>query len=119
VSARIVVLASGHGSNLQAIIDACAAGDIDGSVVGVVSDRAKAYALERADAAGIARVALTRLPAEERAAYDARLAAVVGDHAPDWVVLAGWMRILTTTFLGLFPDRVLNLHPALPGAFAD
>ena len=60
---------------------------------------------------------MTRLPAEERADYDARLAAVVAGHAPDWVVLAGWMRILTTTFLGRFPDRVVNLHPALPGAF--
>ncbi len=60
---------------------------------------------------------MTRLPAEERADYDTRLAAVVAGHVPDWVVLAGWMRILTTTFLGRFPDRVMNLHPALPGAF--
>jgi phosphoribosylglycinamide formyltransferase-1 len=117
VSARIVVLASGHGTNLQAIIDACAAGEIDGSVAAVIADRPEAYALERAAAAGIARVALTRLPAEERTDYDARLAAVVAGYAPDWVVLAGWMRILTSTFLGLFPNRVVNLHPALPGAF--
>jgi phosphoribosylglycinamide formyltransferase-1 len=117
VSARLVILASGHGSNLQAIIEACAAGAIDASVVAVVTDRPDAQALERADAAGIARVALTRLPVEERPDYDARLAAVVADHAPDWVVLAGWMRILTTTFLSHFPNRVVNIHPALPGAF--
>ena len=117
MSARIAGLASGHGTNLQAIIDACAAGEIDGSVVAVVVDRPDAHALERAAAAGIASVALTRLPDEERADYDARLAAVVAEHAPDWVVLAGWMRILTTRFLGRFPDRVVNLHPALPGAF--
>ncbi len=112
-----MVLASGNGTNLQAIIDACAAGEIDGSVAAVVTDRSEAFALERAAAVGIAAVALTRSPDEKRADYDARLAAVVARHAPDWVVLAGWMRILTTTFLGRFPDRVMNLHPALPGAF--
>jgi formyltetrahydrofolate-dependent phosphoribosylglycinamide formyltransferase len=111
---RIVVLASGTGSNLQAIIDACGAGRIDGEVVHVVSDRADAFALQRAAAAGIPATHLPPLDGEPRPAYDGRLAEAVGDDA-DVVVLAGWMRILTMSFLGRFPRRVVNLHPALPG----
>lgn len=112
---RIVVLASGAGSNLQAVLDACAAGELQADVVAVVSDRAGAGALERASRVGVAAVHLGRLDGESRAEYDARLADLVGAHRPDLVVLAGWMRILTMTFLGRFPDRVVNLHPALPG----
>jgi phosphoribosylglycinamide formyltransferase 1 len=110
-----VVLASGSGSNAQAVIDACGSGHIDGSVVLVVSDRAAAFALERAAMAGIASTHLPRLDGEPRSAYDARLADVVEAAGADLVVLAGWMRILTMRFLGRFPDRVVNLHPALPG----
>jgi phosphoribosylglycinamide formyltransferase 1 len=112
---RIVVLASGSGSNLQAIIDACSSGQIDGAVVHVVSDRDDAFALQRAAAAGIASTHLARRGGETRADYDSRLADVVQDAGADIVVLAGWMRILTTNFLGRFPERVVNLHPALPG----
>ena len=112
---RIVVLASGSGSNLQAIIDACASGQIDGAVVHVVSDRDDAFALQRAAAAGIANTHLARRGGETRADYDSRLADVVQDAGADIVVLAGWMRILTMNFLGRFPERVVNLHPALPG----
>jgi len=115
MSARLVVLASGSGSNLQAIIDACVTGTIDGSIVGVVTNRIDAFALERADAAGIDTELVTRLEDEERRAYDVRLAGAVGSFEPDWVVLAGWMRILTSNFLDHFPDQVVNLHPALPG----
>ena len=112
---RIVVLASGSGSNLQALIDACRSGRIAGSVVHVVSDRADAYALQRAAAAGIPGRALPRHDGEPRSAYDSRLADVVETAGADVVVLAGWMRILTMSFLGHFPGRVVNLHPALPG----
>jgi formyltetrahydrofolate-dependent phosphoribosylglycinamide formyltransferase len=112
---RIVVLASGSGSNLQAIIDACASGLIDGDVVHVVSDRHDAFALQRAHAAGIATTPLARHDGETRDAYDARLAEVVEAQHADIVVLAGWMRLLTMSFLGRFPERVVNLHPALPG----
>jgi phosphoribosylglycinamide formyltransferase-1 len=113
--ARLVVLASGNGSNLQAVIDACAGGEIAGQVVAVVSDRHDVFALERARAAGVPAVHVGRQPGEERADYDARLADVVAGFGPDVVVLAGWMRILTMSFLGWFPNRVVNLHPALPG----
>jgi phosphoribosylglycinamide formyltransferase-1 len=115
VGARLVVLASGNGSNLQAVLDACAAGQIPADVVAVVSDRADAHALQRAATAGVPSVHIGRHDGEERADYDARLADVVAGFAPDLVVLAGWMRILTTAFLGWFPERVINLHPARPG----
>jgi phosphoribosylglycinamide formyltransferase 1 len=112
---RLVVLASGNGSNLQAIIDACADGRLPASVAAVVSDHADAHALVRAGAAGIPAVHVGRHASEPRAEYDARLADVVAGFGPDLVVLAGWMRILTMSFLGWFPARVVNLHPALPG----
>jgi phosphoribosylglycinamide formyltransferase 1 len=112
---RLVVLASGNGSNLQAILDATADGRIPAAVVAVVSDRDDAYALKRAAEAGVPSVHIGRHVDEPRSDYDARLADVVAGFAPDLVVLAGWMRILTTSFLGWFPERVVNLHPALPG----
>ncbi len=115
---RIVVLASGNGSNLQAVLDGCADGEIDGAVVAVVSDRPTVFALERAAAAGVPAVHVGPTPSEARADYDTRLADVVSGFDPDIVVLAGWMRILTMSFLGWFPDRVVNLHPALPGELA-
>jgi formyltetrahydrofolate-dependent phosphoribosylglycinamide formyltransferase len=112
---RIVVLASGSGSNLQAIIDGCAEGIIDAAVVGVVSNRADAFALTRALDADIDTELVTRLADEARRDYDVRLAGAVAAFEPDWVVLAGWMRILTSAFLDRFPAHVVNLHPALPG----
>jgi len=112
---RLVVLASGSGTNLQAILDACASGQLPAHVAAVVSDRDSAHALGRAADAGVPSVHIGKHPDETRADYDARLADVVAGFAPDLVVLAGWMRILTTSFLGWFPRRVINLHPALPG----
>jgi phosphoribosylglycinamide formyltransferase-1 len=112
---RLTVLASGSGSNLQAILDACAGRALPADVVQVVSDRPDALALSRARSAGVPAVCLPRLDAEARADYDARLAAAVLAAQPDIVVLAGWMRILTMKFLAHFPGRVVNLHPALPG----
>jgi len=112
---RLVVLASGNGSNLQAIIDACATGTLPAEVAAVVSDRGDAMAMRRADLAGIPAVHMGRRDGESRADYDARLAEVVTGFDPKWVVLAGWMRVLTMNFLGWFPGMVVNLHPALPG----
>jgi len=112
---RLVVLASGNGTNAQAIIDACAAGTLPAEVTAVVSDHAGAGALVRADTAGLPAVHVGRRPGESRADYDARLADIVTGFDPDWVVLAGWMRVLTMNFLGWFPGMVVNLHPALPG----
>jgi formyltetrahydrofolate-dependent phosphoribosylglycinamide formyltransferase len=115
VTGRLVVLASGTGSNLQAILDACAHGRLPARVVGVVSDQPAAYALARAGDARVPATPLPRRPGEARADYDTRLAAAVGAFEPDLVVLAGWMRVLTMKFLGAFPNKVVNLHPARPG----
>lgn len=112
---RLVVLASGTGSNLQAVLDACAAGTVAAEVVLVVSDRPAAQALDRARAAGCTTAELPIGVDEHRRSYDARLADLVAASRPDLVVLAGWMRLLTGVFLHRFPDRVLNLHPARPG----
>jgi formyltetrahydrofolate-dependent phosphoribosylglycinamide formyltransferase len=113
--ARLVVLVSGSGTNLQAILDACSSGRLGAEVVAVVSNRADAVGLERARRAGVPAVCLAPRPDEPRGDYDARLADVVAGFDPTWVVLAGWMRILSMSFLGWFPGMVVNLHPALPG----
>jgi phosphoribosylglycinamide formyltransferase-1 len=117
MNARLVVLISGNGSNLQALLDVCACGDIPAGIVAVVSNKADAYGLARACQAGIPAVVLEKVPGQERGDYDAKLAELVAAHRPDWIVLAGWMRLLTSAFLDRFPGRVVNLHPALPGTF--
>ncbi len=113
--ARIVVLASGSGTNLQAILDACEGGALAAEVVAVVSDQPEAFALERARTHHIAAVELPRHETEKRAEYDVRLRGVVAEYLPDWIVLAGFMRLLSAAFLDHFPGQVINLHPALPG----
>ncbi len=118
---RLVVLVSGGGSNLQALIDACADGRIAAEIILVLSNRADAYALQRANRAGIP-VALKTLTSElvqggTRTSYDFALAQAVAEARPDLVVLAGWMHILDEAFLVACPAKVINLHPALPGAF--
>lgn len=118
---RLVVLVSGNGSNLQAILDAVRMRVLDAEVVLVVSNRADAYGLERAQKAGIKAVVHALKPyiqdGRGRGEYDADLAQIVAEGAPDYVVLAGWMHILSQRFLREFPYRVVNLHPALPGMF--
>lgn len=112
---KLVVLISGSGSNLQALIDASEVGKLSADIVAVFSNRAEAYGLQRAEKHRIP-TAVVR-PFGGRAEYDAHLAGLVANFAPDWIILAGWMRILTMNFLGRFPNRVINLHPALPGQF--
>jgi len=114
---RIVVLISGNGYNLQAILDACASGVLSATVSAVFSNKADAPGLERARQAGIPAVVSEKIQEQDRRTYDARLAEMVASFGPDWIVLAGWMRILTSAFLDRFPSRVINLHPALPGCF--
>jgi phosphoribosylglycinamide formyltransferase 1 len=114
---RLVVLISGNGSNLQAILDACTAGELPGSVVSVISNKADAYGLTRARNTGIEAIYFPKLENESRRDYDTRLALYVSTCLPDYVILAGWMRILTSSFLNHFPNGVINLHPALPNMF--
>ena len=105
----------GTESNLQAIVDAAAGGASAGRGRRRRLRPGRRRRPDRAGAAGIPAVHVGRHAGEARADYDARLADVVAGFGPDLVVLAGWMRILTMSFLGWFPDRVVNLHPALPG----
>jgi phosphoribosylglycinamide formyltransferase-1 len=117
VTARLVVLASGNGSNLQALLDASQTGSLDAQVVAVVTNNPEAYALVRAAEAGVPTLTLTLGALEQRTDYDARLASNVATFEPDYVVLAGWMRVLSMSFLARYPRQVINLHPALPGEF--
>lgn len=126
MTARLVVLASGSGSNLQAVLDACASGRLDASVVLVAVNRRGAYAATRASEAGIRSIYRPMAPfradhpddpRKAREAYDAALAAEVSAANPDLVIQAGWMHLFTSAFLDRFPEQVVNLHPALPGAF--
>lgn len=119
--ARLAVLISGNGSNLQAILDATRQRVLDAEVVVVVSNRKSAFGLERAARAGVPARYHPLKPytdaGRSRNEYDADLARIVKEYAPDYVVLAGWMHILSNDFLRHFPYRVINLHPALPGKF--
>jgi formyltetrahydrofolate-dependent phosphoribosylglycinamide formyltransferase len=120
--ARLAVFVSGSGTNLQAILDGVAEGRLAAEVVLVVSNRKDAYGLVRAAEAGVATLYFPLKPYKEdgrgREAYDADLAEAVAAYRPDWIVLAGWMHVLSPAFLERFAGRVLNLHPALPGQFA-
>ena len=117
MTVRLVVLISGNGSNLQAILDACASGELPATVVSVISNKADAYGLVRAKNVGVEAIHFPKQENESRCDYDARLADYVSTCLPDYVILAGWMRILSSSFLASFPNRVINLHPALPGIF--
>jgi formyltetrahydrofolate-dependent phosphoribosylglycinamide formyltransferase len=112
-----VVLISGNGSNLQAILDACDSGELHAKVVSVICNKADAYGLIRARNAGVEAIYFSKQENESRQEYDTRLASYVSTCLPDYVILAGWMRILSSSFLSFFPNRVINLHPALPGMF--
>ena len=116
-AARLVVLISGNGSNLQAILDACVSGELPAQVVAVVSNKPDAFGLERARRADVPAIVRPQSRLHNRREYDVGLADLASMYQPDWVVLAGWMRILTSVFLDRFLNRVVNLHPALPGAF--
>jgi phosphoribosylglycinamide formyltransferase 1 len=112
-AARVAVLISGEGSNLQALIDAARAGQLGASIVTVVSNRGGARGLERARAAGIEALHLGAARGQERVDYDAALAALLAPREPDLVVLAGFMRILGPALVELYNGRMLNLHPSL------
>lgn len=119
---RLAVLISGSGTNLQALIDAIAAGELEAKIVAVVSNRRDAYGLARAEQAHLPTLYFplkSYLEAgHSREAYDADLAKMILAYQPDLIVLAGWMHVLSPAFLDCFPGCVLNLHPALPGQFA-
>lgn len=113
----MVVLISGHGSNLQAILDRIASGRLNAVVRAVVSDRPHAPGLGRATAASVATHVLEPRTGQDRDAYDAALANLVDRYSPGLVVLAGFMRRLGKTFVERFTGRLLNIHPSLLPAY--
>lgn len=117
-TAVLGVLASGRGSNLQSIMDAIAAGKINGSIGVVVTDKPQAKALERAREAGIAAVCVDRKLYEDRASFERVLVETLRAHHVDLVILAGFMRILSPYFVHAFKDKIMNIHPSLLPAFA-
>ena len=109
---NIVVLISGSGSNLQALIDSLDA-DNPARICAVVSNRAEAFGLQRAQAAGIATHVVRHKDYADREAFDAALMDIIDTHQPNLVVLAGFMRILTPGFVRHYQGRLLNIHPSL------
>ena len=108
----IAVLVSGGGTNLQALIDAQSSGILEsGAITLVVSNNQKAYALERAERAGIEHVVLTGKD------FESQLSVLLRSHGIDLIILAGFMRILSASFTSQWPDRILNVHPSLIPSF--
>lgn len=114
---NIVILISGRGSNMEAIVQACATEGWPARIAAVVSNRPDAAGLQFAQARGIATAVVDHKRFTDREAFDAELARVVNGYAPDVVVLAGFMRILTPGFVAQFEGRMLNVHPSLLPAF--
>jgi phosphoribosylglycinamide formyltransferase-1 len=114
---KLGVLASGNGSNLQAIIDAIVSGELPASIELVLVNEPKAKALQRAEAAKVPARSILHRDFPTREAFDQQLVEALKDAGAEWVVLAGFMRLLSPTFLDQYPNRVLNIHPALLPAF--
>ncbi len=114
---RLAVLASGYGSNLQAIINAVQSGEIDGRVVIVISDQSNAFALQRAGDMGIEALFIDPSSFSGRDAYDREIVAQLQMRQVDLVILAGFMRLLSSHFVKEFKDRIMNIHPSLLPAF--
>ena len=113
----VVVLVSGRGSNLRAICSAIDAGTCDANIVGVVSDRKKAAALEFAEERGIRTRVVSLRKGDDRDSWNESLTKEVASLEPDLIVLAGFMRVLGAPLLERFPGRIINVHPALLPSF--
>ena len=115
---QIAVFVSGGGTNLQALIDAEQAGKIhSGRLALVVASKPGVYALERAEKAGIPSVVVSRKDCAGQAEFEAKILAVLEEHHIDMIVLAGFLSILSADFTRRYPDRILNVHPALIPSF--
>jgi phosphoribosylglycinamide formyltransferase 1 len=117
VTPRLGILISGRGSNLQAIIEAITAGRLRATIAIVICNIAGAQGLDRARSAGLETVVIPHAGLRTRAEYDRRLIEVLRQHEVDLVCLAGFMRLLSATFVDAFPNRILNIHPSLLPAF--
>ena len=118
VKTRIAVLVSGGGTNLQAILDAQAAGKLeDGEIVLVIASNGKAFALQRAEKAGVPAVVCSRKALGSQEAFEEAITKALTDHGVELIVLAGFMSILSEDFTRQWPERILNVHPSLIPAF--
>lgn len=109
----IIVLISGAGSNLQAIMDHIDSGEIDAQISAVISNRVDVYGLERAEKAGIPNLVLEHKHFLDRESFDQSLAQIIESYAPDLIILAGFMRILSDEFVKQFENKLINIHPSL------
>jgi phosphoribosylglycinamide formyltransferase-1 len=114
---RIAVLASGRGSNFQAVIDAIAAGSIPAKCTALITDNPKAFAIERAEKADIPVIVIDHASFASRTAYEHALLAAMHRQRADLFVLAGYMRILGSEIVRAFPEKIINIHPALLPSF--
>lgn len=111
--ARLVILISGRGSNMQSIIRAIDAGELNAEIVAVISNRPDAAGLQTAAAAGIDTQLINHRDFDSREAFDIELARAIDQYQPDFVILAGFMRILTAEFVKHFARKLINIHPSL------
>ncbi len=114
---RVGVLVSGTGTNLQALLDACGSGDVPAEIAVVISNVPEAFALARARRAGVPAVVLDHRTFPTKAAFEAALRETLGAYGVDLVCLAGFLRILSPSFVAAFAGRIMNIHPALLPAF--
>lgn len=110
---KLAVLISGGGTNLQALIDACSNVDFPAKIEVVISNRPDAFGLERAKQAGIKAICIDHKTFTDRETFEEDLHACIKEHGADLICLAGFMRLLTATFVGRWKDRMINIHPSL------
>lgn len=114
---KLGVLASGRGSNLQSIMDACTSGLISARVAVVISDNKDAYALERARSSGIPAIYVNFKAYLNTVEYESKITGILREYQVDLVCLAGYMRLVKSTMLSAFPGQIINIHPSLLPAF--
>jgi phosphoribosylglycinamide formyltransferase 1 len=114
---RLAILLSGRGSNFAAIHDAIVRGELDAEIVCVISNRANAPGIEHARQLGLAAHVVDHRAFESRAAHEAEVLAILESARPDFIALAGYMRLLSPTFIAAYPMRIVNIHPSLLPAF--
>ncbi|MEA2337367.1 MAG: phosphoribosylglycinamide formyltransferase 1 [Thermoanaerobaculia bacterium] len=114
---RLAILLSGRGSNFGAIHDAIASGELDAEIVGVISNRPNALGIERARELGLAAHVIDHRAFASRAAHEAEVLRILESARPDFIALAGYMRLLSPAFIAAYPVRILNIHPSLLPAF--
>ncbi|MCO5730728.1 phosphoribosylglycinamide formyltransferase [Rhizobium sp. SSA_523] len=115
---RVVVLISGSGSNMEALAEACSASDFPAEIVGVISDKAAAGGLAKAEARNIASLALERKDYASKPEHEAAVLQALAELKPDIICLAGYMRLLSAEFIRPYEGRILNIHPSLLPLFA-